>query len=988
MRRLGSLISCSCASTSTALPCPHAVRSYATTTIVPPPKERTRAKALDFTAPLFERKRGTAPWFNPSTTSGSERWMSKSRTAPTIDSSVQRNVVARRTDRSTRLQEMREQNKLALVKSYLALRSSTHSLLRMLPQSTIKQLLDDTELHNLPLVKQMLSQDLRNLKITAKQWQEEKDRTGDLAEYSEREVVNQLGRANEMDAAREGEVVVKQEKGDKILSWMGEDYGNDTWSEVVNSLDQQQARRHLLSIVDAPSIDVLPPVVVDSFPDISDLERLDKIWSQFSYSPPAPLPESTPPALSGEDYRVSLSLLLKIVTPSYLNAQSALPLALRIFRRLVSSRSIPQDAIADTPDEVRVDGEALSSEIIFRLVILRTIVGAATEQKEHTIAMDALKALAGLRSNHLETGELTSDVDFKLLQRQFEDAVYDAQELSRNHYRLRAPLSPSDPLLVAYSFLYEILPSFSHPPLTRPSSTLVVQLLSEFTIEASKRERYDLIGPLWEKMGEFDGHSWIAFPVRTKLLRWFGGSAPFSTYAEGTDEGGLDKRMLDRPTRATNSNAFYDFAVGTFGVLSQRRFVNPIAMADRYVFLRTLCEARITSGRTLDLAIRFYQLFKSTSSIDNPFIFAPATLLSLVRSCTLAGAGVSSPKFANQLISDHISLLTSPTSPYSTPSRRILPQDISTLAQCYSIVGDHESTGQVYRKLLDQKMIPDMKDLLIIFGATARWNPGLARGNLRLAWETGIVITVEMVRVVMLNTIAYLRTEKKGSTNDVRQVLTLGRELGLVNEEIFELEELAASLRVGGMKGYDHAEWNLDDEKLWTMTQRTYHEETRPSVLVSLIRKAGKEDAWRSIITLFRRGVSARIIDERIIDVALTGLLSTYRLDHTPSKRSTLHLAMKEIIDYALSTTPSSLSPLSSNRPTLPIMRGGTFEVILRCCLKVGDLGAVESVRRRMREEGIEVRVDMGRALRSLEVQLGKSMEGEAAKEEGAVVLE
>ena len=983
-RRFGSLISCSCASTSTASPCSHATRHYAT---LPPAKERTPSKALDFTAPLFERKSGTAPWFNPSA-SGWERWIKQSRTVEPIVEPIAKVVLPRSI--KGRNDDGRDRYKLPLLKSYLALRSSSHSLLRMLPPSTIRRLLDETKEYNLPLVNRILSEDLRNLKVKSKERQEAKDRDNDLveanlAEYSEREVVNQLERSNEMANAREMGEEVKGEVVDKRAKWMEEDYGNDTWSGIVDSLDQQQAREHLQSIVTAPTLDYLPPVVVDSFPELSDLDRLDKIWSQFSFSPTT-TPDALPPPLSDDDYRISLSLLLKIVTPSYTHSQSALPLALKIFRRLISTRSIPQEAIADTPDELGTNGEALSSEVIFRLVILRSVVGAATDAKEYAIAIDALRVLASLREAHLEIGELTTDVDFSLLRAQIEDAMIDAQELSRNHYLLRAPLTPTDPLLIAYSLLYEILPSFSHPPLTRPSSSLIVGLLAEFTTEAAKRERYDLIGPLWEKMGEFDGHSWIAFPVRTKLLRWFGGVAPFRTYATEYEE--------DRPIRGTNSTAFFDFAVGTYAIVSQRRFVAPVPMADRYVFLRTLCEARVGSGRMGDLAIRFYQLFKSTSSADNPFILAPATLLTMVRSCTLEGGGTNNLEFARKLIADHVALLTSPSSPYSTPSRRILPQDISTLAQCYSIVGDHESTGQVYRYLLEQKMIPDLKDLLIIFGTAARWNPGLARTNLRLAFDTGIIITFEMVRIVLLNSIAFHRTNRSASTNEISVLLSLARSFGLTNEEVFDLSQIAFSLTLGGKKGSSHAEWNIPDSQLWGMIlQRTDKGEMRPSVLNSLIRKADREDAWRSVMTLFRRGVNAGIIDERIVHSALSSLLNSYRTNRSDSsKRLSLHAFFREIIDYAFSFSPSppypsslspsssSLSTLQSNRPTISIMRKDTFEIVLKCCLKLGDLGAVEVVRRRMEEAGFVVREEFVRGFRSAEI-LQRREKGERERE-------
>ena len=278
-------------------------------------------------------------------------------------------------------------------------------------------------------------------------------------------------------------------------------------------------------------------------------------------------------------------------------------------------------------------------------------------------------------------------------------------------------------------------------------------------------------------------------------------------------------------------------------------------------------------------------------------------------------------------------------------------------------------------------MIPDLKDLLIVFGSTARWNPRLARRNLKLAWETGIVITGEMVEVVLVNSIAYLRKEDGGSTNEIKEILSLGKSLGLDSESLHSLKEITDSLLVGRKKGHGNSEWNISDAQLWSMSQRTHLNETRPSVLYSLIRKAAKDDAWRSIITLFRRGVVARIIDERLITLTLSGLLSSYRRTERTSstKRTSLHLAFKEIIDLALSTTPP-LSPLSGRMNSIPIMRKETFEIILRCCLKLGDLGAIESVRKRMEESGFSVGVEIERAVRSLEVQQRITMEGDSSE--------
>jgi pentatricopeptide repeat protein len=906
LRRIADLRACPCPSTSNSLPCVHSHRRTRTRNLCSTRPalvtDRTTARALEYTAPLWIKK-------DQRTTTSSTRWgtwIAKSKTStedglevsplsiPSADVATPVKV-AKKIDQSSAL---------SLVQSYLSLRSPAHSLLRSLPRSAIDQLIKATRRYDLPLAEKLIFEDMKELEEETNKKQRK-----EIASVK-------------MNTSLNGLV--------------------DDWGELIEASRLDSARPLLLDIIQHDStIDntLLPPSVLAKLRDsATDLERLQQIWSAFINSEPT----SATFESSRIDLRLSLSFLLKLLTPqSNPDSPSLLPLSLQVFRSLTET-SISDEVIATAPTETDMDRSSLPRETLIQLILLRTIVGASLEEGMYDITEKALFAIVPLRLKYkLRIGE-TADKDYGLL----ESAM--KQLLSASSLDVKTSI---DSINIAHSLIMDVLPIFDRTaksPTLGQHSNRVNSILTRFSAEVARRSRWDLFAStrsLWA-----DNQGWIALPHRIKLLRYYGGIAPFKEYALGVD---------GRVIRPVDVKEFDKLAVSTFHLFkSGRGRVSSVKMGEKSAIVEVLCSSRASSGRSVDLAKRLYRLFQTLSSKRlNPFALVPSALLSLV---TASAPPIGNDlNFATQVVADHIISLTSPKSLFSDAKSVITHQDLTMLANCYSLLGDFNSSARVFRKMLDQKMVPDLKDMKVFFCSAARRNPGTVRTYMTAAINNGLLLDEDIFKEVIKETMAFMRREsmkvmvenREGLSTwgqELELLITLGKKSGLESRAITRLETLGKNQMLGtAVKSHESA---LRVNKLLAGIERNEFNEVRPAVLNKLLSNQQWHQRWSKSLEIYRAGLVRGVTSEETVQLTLGNLLASYNYHRSaPGAIGAIKEAFIEIIEGA---------PLAS------FTRVKTFDTILKCCLKLDDLDAVMKISGTMENLNMEPGLQMVQVMR------------------------
>ena len=444
---------------------------------------------------------------------------------------------------------------------------------------------------------------------------------------------------------------------------------------------------------------------------------------------------------------------------------------------------------------------------------------------------------------------------------------------------------------------------------------------------------------------------------RAKLLRWYGGDAPFGVYGAGEE-----REEGRRTTRTLRPREFAELAAATFGATGRGEGgVGEWTREEKQKWIELLCSSRAAGGRTRDLARRFYVLFAAQGTQRrSPFVLSGKALLALVRVSTPPVGNAE--KFAATIVKHFIASITSPGSPYSSPSRIIEHYDLTTLAHCYALLGDPSSAAQVYRKLLDQKMLPDSTDVELILAAAARRRPTDAILYLRMAAGAGIVISREMLEGVILSTITHHRLQREEYGPAVQTVLRLADEFRLSKPDISQLRELGETMIDEQKPGKDVNVRQIlggDGEDVQLLALR------------ATLRKAQRKGSWRSAITLYRAASKAGVLDEDALRTTLSTLVVWSRRS-TPEEKDEINDACVDFIDHAISAP----APLLTKR--------STFELALKCAVKMGDFGAIVELKERMDEGGVEPTMEVRDVVRRAAIALvGK----EEVEKEGGWLL-
>lgn len=953
---------CRCPSTSTARPsCLHVRRSLSS---APPDRPARPPTPAQSDAPVT-RTAKQSDWFTPSA-KGWQSWIVQSRSSasnseleapPTDAYFVPAVSLAAPVVPIVSLEEQKfgRNSSMALVKKYLALRSSSHSFLRLLPPATIQTLLRHTQMYSLPLVEKFLVEDLKNLRLSQRTKLDEpevadqvdaKPADGLDVELSERVALEMAQRRDEVP-------LPPRRTNRKSLDAVSVDsYDRDNFTQILMALDRTAARRLLREVVDSEqSIDVLPASLTRELGDLEATEKLETLWRNFIAKLDESLAEDRSEETEMEDFKLSLAFLLKITLPapstadpSIPSASSAaihLPLALKILRFLVTESAISPSSLASTPAHSDVP---LPRDVTFRLVLLRTIAKVATEESFHALAIEALSGALALRRDFLVAKEHEDDYEeneeLDLLVGTFEEIMRDVHRRTATSYTLTLD-SPTAALLAhASTLLTSHLPALFSPlprTLPRPANAL----LASFAAQVHVLERYDLLETVWGiyREGEL---SWLSIPARIELLRWFAGQQGVEAYLRlGRMQEGMDRPVV--------TASFRELAAATY--LHLKDAPSPSA-SQQLELLTLLLNTRAYSGATTDLAVRIYKLFRSSATPLRPFAVNGGVLLSLVRASTPSTGGTSNVLFASSIINDFVVSLTSPASPFSHPDRHIDRVDLTTLAQAYAIVGDLDSTGQVYRKMLDQKMLPDLKDMLVVLDITSTQDSARAVSHLKLAWRTGIVIGKEMVEVVMKRSVEKLRREDKETRGTVLHIVQVARECGLPQGQLKKLLELGFATEIGtgrtpkhlkkGLSAPLSREFTLPPEVLYnylsgTPTFPPKNLDTREistSKLNRMVHKAAREKQWNTALDLYWTALERGGLDDRSPQIVLEEMVGFLRTGGgmgvqraTMDKRSVASLARKrkevklrimKFIDHILADKIYTSPPPPSSPPLLP----------------------------------------------------------------------
>ncbi|KAK4699538.1 hypothetical protein P7C70_g6718, partial [Phenoliferia sp. Uapishka_3] len=953
---------CHCSSTSTADPCKHStirsVSSSSTSTRPrprPPPASTTTSDPnapdspfLRYPAPLWEGR-----WFAPNHRSNKaslQSWIAKSRSTPSqqpsplfkpppIPTPAPPPPIATPTPDFSRL----------LLQKYLSFRSASSSrplLIQNVRTNVVRILLLAAKECEMPLVERLILADLEKLreKEGKKQWRLPFDDLGEEGMKKEKKKVvpweNQRERlrterreAKEEEAKKwvefdrmKDEGMEGEMKGRGFREMLEAGHGEEEEGKLPMWVDARKVMEDLIRTSDDQSI-ILPPhlIVGSSSPTAS--EKLADLWTTF-------LADSSLNSDTQTETQTDLSLVLSflhLLTTSSSSSESPhLPLALKVLQTLLSTNDT--FSLANPPSSA-----SLPHATNVQFVILRTLTSISISSPAlFPIAKKSLLSIATLRALHSIPPE-DEDADLELLQETLSAITTHLREARQVEYAPRVPLgTPSThPLLIAHFLVHDLLPRWTPIHSTSASasspilSSYTSQLISGYTTEAAKRIRWDLVGQTWSRWSSRPRRrsvplsspsssslppallpKWTLPSHHLKLLRWYSGEAPFSTYGISGPE--IDNN--GHSIRVVDGAKVYDLALDTLrAFMRDKNLWENWGEVEKSEWIGLLSGGRASSRRTRSLARAFYKLWTINGGEEGVVLTAKA-LLGLVRtSCAPYGtqevfaAGVvrrrvESMSGANGSGFDHF--------------------ELTALAHCYLLLGDQDSMKGVYKRMLDLRIIPTQKDVEVIIKAAIRRSPGLGLWYLKDLWQKGWEIRRETFEMAMVETCAVLAEGKGERERAVKRLFRLyERRVDGEGERQEELEELR----------------NVRDRLLAETMDQTAHsvirsgefDELDPSRTKRLIREAINARQFPWMCELYSSAIVSSFSDEETLRFVLRELSST--------KTGVVHHAWKgkEFVEDALKRGL--------------VERKGTGDAVLRYCVVSGDWEAAERVGRVLR---------------------------------------
>ncbi|GAA5826805.1 hypothetical protein JCM3770_004698, partial [Rhodotorula araucariae] len=761
LQRYGST-ACRCASTSTASPCRHSPaapvpspsRAYSKSSL---PTSQESNPSFDYTAPLWRSPPPSSlnRWFSPALPG----WSSWLRYHPMPPSPPPPPPPLPTSAPSSRHERAPAKPAAVGVDDAMVGRLSAYFASRG-PRGALSQFRDEfgdylavAEQAHLPLVKAMVLEDASLVEVSARQRKHlrmERFATVDAQDGGEvrRLVERGVVRPALVDAHVERQEHLRRRKE-------GEAH---TEVPLASRLDTADVEDSAEPAVRADELDL--PTAVAFLRDFSapmathtpSPERVTLAWEVFSAH--ADLRDSA------EDLELAVSTLHRLAD-SPAGTSPDLPLALSVLESLLEV--LPDDVVAPEPTGV----DDVPQDVCLKVVLLRTAASVAVSEDYLPLATRVLESIARLRSTHPSVAvPPTADLDLELVETALEQTSTRLADERHATYRpsTAASSDASQPSLIAVSASLLRLAARWLPPHTSDTgvATLPASLapiLASFADEAAHRHCWDLLAQQWTI---WYARGWNMQRWHVKLARWLAGDAPYSTYPLAPGQA--------RSTRIVRADDFARFALATCAALRAGTVGREWTLDSRSDWLELLCSSPAASPATRRaaraLALAWHAAAPPASPA--PFVLRGSALLALVRTALppFARGGPRARDQAAQLVAAHLGTLVGRSSPYARADGQIAHFDLSTLAQAYGLLGDHASVAQVFRRLLDQRVLPDRKDIeLVLAGAVKRTERGRALRLVESAGRLGIRIdyaTLESVLRGILEEVAQAQRASPG----------------------------------------------------------------------------------------------------------------------------------------------------------------------------------------------------------------------------------
>ncbi|GAA5828747.1 hypothetical protein JCM5353_002878 [Sporobolomyces roseus] len=907
---------CRCTSTSTSLPCKHATihRSYSRKT--PPnsaPSTISTSSSYSFQPHVLVNHTGPnkgkeSRWFEPLQTNTFKDWPLPAPPPPPTTSSS-----------SSSAQEQ--------VTSYLMTRGPRERLYGKF-EDEYGELLEIAKKNEMPFLKALVLEDLGFKEMSngerSKLGLERFEKRG--GKEREEAIIKEVkGLSEVVDFKGANEVVEPQQLQGRKRTSEKEAAMAQTPTETIqdlppdSSLSSSQALCLLSELID-PSH--LSPSLTPT--------QISQLWSHIQ--PSLDLSSSL------SDFRTTLSLLHQVLSVSHPTPN--LPLAFEIFSSLV--QVLPEHLISPQPSSI-------PDNLAIQFVLLRTALQAALSEDLYTLAIEISLTLGKLHESVIRE-EVGRKEDLMNLGRAVQGVLSELREERKGSYKpSELEISQSGELErveKALEIMKELIGSACSVAGEADGKILEQMkcLVNEFMEEASERYRWDLVArnfkpwylyfdtpdsPIqWEGLGR----------NHLKLARWLSGTAPYSTYPQQ-----LSHSESRRPALP---ELFSFFARITHLQLRQGSLSSQWTLEEKWHYLDLLLVSPGSTRETRSLARRIVSYWMSSSSplvpsTRNPFTLRSTTLLHLLRSSTSQSkTHPSGEEFSKSLINHFIQSLISPLSPYSTPSSSSTIQlqhfDLTTLAQAYTILGDSESVGQVYRKMLSLKYLPDERDVRLILenrGGDGDGGVGFLRDVMQ---KVGVKVGVNTLKGLLKGVM------ERGEEEKVRGVMRFVRE-----ESGIRVRELK------GLEEFVKREWEgprMTTRQLGQLSMRELEtllegESSGLSVKKAMgyLKKALKTRDYGLSLKIYHiflhsptssssSSSSTTSSLSPLYNTTLSTLLSSLQRSKS-SLRPTILDAVAQTIDQTLSLSPRTISSSQEN-----------VELTLRALIKVGEVGAVEKM--------------------------------------------
>lgn len=713
--------------------------------------------------------------------------------------------------------------------------------------------------------------------------------------------------------------------------------------EVVNKLRWEAARTSIEQLVASRSRESSVLVNMVAATDSKDAaSHLAGVWDTFAAY--ADLEHSR------QELNLALDFLFYLSTPSSNSPLSDvtpfLPLSLDILDDLLDTALSDED-VGTRPSYPSLTDDSFPQAVIVQTILLRTIVKVASATENLALVQASFEALSQLRITYAQPDiPRALDEDRSLLHSTL-STVLGNLSVDRQFTYLRTDSLPPPSLEVAQSLL-TLLSQWTPLVLDDSSKPFLdystVQLVESFIDEAAARERWDLVAATWELWGGVDGSTDRGFQLHdhhVKLLRWYGGDAPFRVYGIVSPSSSLSTHS----TRLCQPALFDALSIATTSQLPS--LAQRWSTTQRASYIHLLCSSRASSRTSSNHARSAYTLFTRLAppGSPTPFILPSPAILALARTSVQVTGRPNT--FIDTLSRDYISHLTSPTSPFRISRTmqlatlthevqlRIPHYALTTLAQLYSLTGDFRSLAQVYRRMMAQKMLPDGKDVRLVLASAPRRDSKSWERFVTTAQEMGIELRgIEVWKEVWRGKKLELeeREKEKGGVDWVmerRHFLAFAMERGVKKQARDELRLFVIAYEEG-----NSSIGGGEEEEGGKKPVAAVKEPTLRGVMRAYD-AAVAQNNWTLATNIYVKAVEQGLRHEPFLEHIIADLLAF--VDPKRNSRPQAHL--KDVVRSHL----VDVVEISIEKNVVQWDQKA-LDAVYRAVIKVGDFGALEKV--------------------------------------------